>query len=129
MYVTVYRHTIHNNIALCSVFRKIVPSIDIINELALDMGVNLVIIPTEWKTLVNWTSENPSKFFSPYAAYVIPKDLKKGECVLINDVITNHVSGRWNQGDVYRLSKSEAIWTGKYFYIDVSSYTIGEFIG
>ena len=82
-----------------------------------------------YKTLVDWTSKNPSKFFSPYAAYVIPKDLKKGECVLINDVITNHVSGRWNQGDVYRLSKSEAIWTGKYFYIDVSSYAIGEFIG
>jgi hypothetical protein len=82
-----------------------------------------------YKTLVDWTSKNPSKFFSPYAAYVIPKDIKKGECVLINDVITNHVSERWNQGDVYRLSKSEAIWTGKYFYIDVSSYAIGEFIG
>jgi len=83
----------------------------------------------EWKTLVNWTSENPSKFFSPFAAYVIPKDLKKGESVLINDVITNHVSGRWNQGDVYRLSKSEATWTGEDFYINVSSYAIGNFIG
>ena len=84
---------------------------------------------SRYKTLVNWTSENPSKFFSPYAAYVIPKDLKKGECVLINDVITNHVSGRWNQGDVYRLSKSEATWNGIRFVIDVSSYAIGEFIG
>ena len=82
-----------------------------------------------YKTLVDWTSKNPSKFFSPYAAYVIPKDLNKGECVLINDVITNHVSGRWNQGDVFRLSKSEAKWTGEDFYIDVSSYAIGEFIG
>jgi hypothetical protein len=82
-----------------------------------------------YKTLVDWTSKNPSKFFSPYAAYIVPKDLKSGERVLINDVITNHVSERWNQGDVYRLSKSEAIWTGKYFYIDVSSYAIGEFIG
>ena len=27
--------------------------IDIVNELANDMGVNLVFIPTEWKTLVN----------------------------------------------------------------------------
>ena len=82
-----------------------------------------------YKTLVDWTSKNPSKFFSPYAAYIIPKDLKKGERVLINDVITNHVSGRWNQGDVYRLSKSEATWTGEDFYINVSSYAIGEFIG
>jgi len=83
----------------------------------------------EYKTLVNWTSENPSKFFSPYAAYIIPKDLKSGERVLINDIITNHVSGRWNQGDVYRLSKSEATWNGGRFVIDVSSYAIGDFIG
>ena len=84
---------------------------------------------SRYKTLVDWTSRNPSKFFSPFAAYIVPKDLKSGERVLINDVITNHVSGRWNQGDVYRLSKSEAIWTGRYFDIDVSSYAIGEFIG
>lgn len=83
----------------------------------------------EWKTLVDWTYRNPSKFFSPFAAYIVPKDLKSGERVLINDVITNHVSGRWNQGDVYRLSKSEAIWSDRYFDIDVSSYAIGEFIG
>ena len=84
---------------------------------------------SRYKTIVDWTSRNPSKFFSPYAAYIVPKDLKSGERVLINDVITNHVSGRWNQGDVYRLSKSEAIWTGRYFDIDVSSYAIGEIIG
>ena len=84
---------------------------------------------SRYKTLVNWTSRNPSKFFSTFAAYIVPKDLKPGERVLINDVITNHVSGRWNQGDVYRLSKSEAMWTGRYFNIDVSSYAIGEFIG
>ena len=84
---------------------------------------------SEWKTLVDWTSKNPSKFSNPYAAYIIPSELKKGKCVLINDVITNHVSGRWNQGDVYRLSKSEATWTGEDFYIDVSSYAIGDFIG
>ena len=82
-----------------------------------------------YKTLVNWTSRNPSKFFSPFAAYIVPKDLKSGERVLINDVITNHVSGRWNQGDVFRLSKSEAIWTGRYFNIDFISYGIGEFVG
>ena len=82
-----------------------------------------------YKTVVDWTSRNPSKFFSPFAAYIVPKDLKSGERVLINDIITNHVSGRWNQGDVYRLSKSEAIWTGRYFDIDVSSYAIGEFMG
>lgn len=84
---------------------------------------------SRYKTLVDWTSKNPSKFFSPFAAYIIPKDLESGERVLINDVITNHVSGSWNQGDVYRLSKSEATWNGRGFVIDVSSYAIGDFIG
>ena len=84
---------------------------------------------SRYKTLVDWTSKNPSKFFSPFAAYIIPKDLKSGERVLINDVITNHVSGSWNQGDVYRLSKSEATWNGRGFVIDVSSYAIGDIIG
>ena len=32
--------------------------IDIVNELALDMGVKLVIVPTEWKTLVNGIVSN-----------------------------------------------------------------------
>jgi cyclohexadienyl dehydratase len=32
--------------------------IDIVNELALDMGVKLVIVPTEWKTLVNGILSN-----------------------------------------------------------------------
>ena len=32
--------------------------IDIINELALDMGVKLIIVPTEWKTLVNGIISN-----------------------------------------------------------------------
>ena len=41
----------------------------------------------EWKTLVDWTYRNPSKFFSPFAAYIVPKDLKSGERVIINDVI------------------------------------------
>jgi hypothetical protein len=84
---------------------------------------------SRYKTLVDWTSKNPSKFFSPFAAYIIPKDLESGERVLINDVITNHVSGSWNQGDVYRLSKSEATWNGRGFVIDVSSYAIGDIIG
>jgi hypothetical protein len=82
-----------------------------------------------YKTVVDWTSRNTSKFFSPFAAYIVPKDLKSGERVLINDVITNHVSGSWNQGDVYRLSKSEATWNGRGFVIDVSSYAIGDIIG
>ena len=83
----------------------------------------------EYKTLKNWSYINPSEFFSPEAAYIIPISLKVGERVLITDLIENYVSGSWNQGDVYRLSKSEAVWNGKDFKIDYVSYSIGHFIG
>ena len=83
----------------------------------------------DFNTLIDWTSYNSAVFKNPYAAYIIPKDLKMGERVLIEDLIEHYVSGSWNQGDVFRLSRSEAVWNGKDFDIDVRSYAIGEFIG
>lgn len=44
-------------------------------------------------------------------------------------LIHYYVSGSWNQGDVFRLSRSEAIWNGEDFDIDVRSYAIEEIIG
>ena len=83
----------------------------------------------DYKILIDWTSYNPAAFRNPYAAYLMPKDIKKGERVLIEDLIEHYVSGTWNQGDVYRLSKSEAMWNGKDFDVDVSSYAMGDIIG
>ncbi len=83
----------------------------------------------DYNTLIDWTSYNPAVFENPYAAYIIPKDLKKGERVLLEDLIEHYVSGTWNQGDVFRLSRSEAIWNGKDFDVDVSSYAMGDIIG
>ena len=46
----------------------------------------------DFNTLIDWTSYNPTVFKNPYAAYIIPKDLKKGERVLIEDLIEHYVA-------------------------------------
>ena len=48
-------------------------------------------------------------FSSPFAAYLIPKDVKKGERVLLED----YIGASWNQGDTFRLESCEAIWNGR----------------
>ena len=53
----------------------------------------------EFKTVIDWTYYYPYQFELPFAAYLIPKDLKKGNRVYIEDFIGH----AWNQGDTYRL--------------------------
>lgn len=69
------------------------------------------------KAVIDWTFYYPYKFPSPYAAYLIPKDLAVGERVLIEDLIEDYVGSEWNQGDTFRLDSCEAIWNGKDFDI------------
>ena len=56
-----------------------------------------------FKTVIDWTFYYPYNFESPFAAYLIPADLKKGERVFVEDLIEDIVAGIWNQGDAYRL--------------------------
>ena len=49
------------------------------------------------------------EIFEPFAAYLIPRDLKAGERVFVEDLIEDFVGGEWNQGDVLRLDSCEAI--------------------
>lgn len=65
--------------------------------------------------VVDFTFYYPHHFESPYAAYLIPADLKVGEMVWIADLIEDVVSGSWNQGDGYRLNSCEAVWDGDRF--------------
>jgi hypothetical protein len=44
-------------------------------------------------------------------------------------LIEYYVSGSWNQGDVFRLSRSEAVWNGEDFDIDVRFYFMRETVG
>lgn len=66
----------------------------------------------DFKIVIDWTNYYPYEFKSPFAAYLIPPDIKIGERVFIEDLIEDFVGAFWNQGDTWRLSGCEAIWTG-----------------
>jgi uncharacterized protein (TIGR02996 family) len=59
----------------------------------------------------------PYHFASPYAAYLLPTDLKVGEEVWLEDVIEDLVGIWGNQGHTYRLEAAPARWNGKGFDI------------
>lgn len=71
----------------------------------------------DFEVIIGWTYYYPHHSSSPYAAYLVPADIKAGEKVWIEDLIEDLVGGVWNQGDVYRLESAEAIWDGKEFQI------------
>ena len=66
----------------------------------------------EFITVIDWTFYYPHNFKSPFAAYLIPKDIVIGERVFIEDLIEDYIGASWNQGDTYRLESCEAIWNG-----------------
>jgi hypothetical protein len=70
-------------------------------------------IKNDFEIVIDWTFYYPHNFKSPFAAYLIPKDIQIGERVLIEDLIEDYIGAQWNQGDTYRLQSCEAIWNGK----------------
>ena len=67
----------------------------------------------DFVTVIDWTYYYPHSFKSPFAAYLIPKDIIVGEMVFVEDLIEDYIGASWNQGDTYRLESCEAIWNGK----------------
>jgi len=88
---------------------KITGEIEIIGDYRDGFGEK----PDEYETVIDWTYHYPYSFKSPFAAYLIPYDIKKGEKVFIQDLIDDVIGMSWNQGDTYRLESCEAIWNGK----------------
>ena len=66
----------------------------------------------DFENVIGWTFYYPHSFSSPFAAYLIPNDIKIGERVFIEDLIEDYIGAVWNQGDTYRLESCEAIWNG-----------------
>ena len=60
----------------------------------------------------------PLKTTLPFAAYILPKDIKKNEYVVIGHVIEDLIEGYWNQGDTVLLTMCMARWTGDKFIYD-----------
>jgi hypothetical protein len=59
----------------------------------------------------------PYRFNKPYAAYIVPKDLKIGEIVWLEDVIQDVIAFRTSQFLVGRLGACAATWDGSDFVI------------
>ncbi len=67
--------------------------------------------------VIDWTFYYPYHFESPFAAYLIPRDIQVGETVFLEDLIEDVVGASWNQGDTYRLKGCKAVWDGKEFVL------------
>lgn len=78
---------------------------------------------SEYEKVIDWSYYYPHAYKLPFAAYLIPDDIKAGERVFIKDLIEDFVGARWNQGDTYRLESCEAIWNGADFEIQFNPET------
>lgn len=83
----------------------------------------------DYEMVIDFTFYYPHNFPSPFAAYLVPRDIKIGERVFIDDLIEDYVGARWNQGDKIRLNSCEAVWNGKDFDIQFDSSQRTDFIG
>ena len=72
-----------------------------------------------YSMVIGFTFYYPYHFPSPFAAYLVPKDIKPGERVILEDLIEDVVKGRWNQGNASRLKSCAAVWNGRDFELDV----------
>lgn len=79
--------------------------------------------------VIDFTNYYPYHFESPYAAYLIPSDIKVGEHVWLDDLIEDVVGQVWNQGDSFRLPSCEAIWDGKDLILQVRSVVSETVVG
>ena len=73
---------------------------------------------SNWNVVVDWTFYYPHSWPSPFAAYLIPPDLKEGEWVILDDLIEDVIGSSWNQGDTYRLESCRAQWIKGNFILD-----------
>ncbi|MGO9073937.1 MAG: hypothetical protein ACLQEI_07220 [Terriglobales bacterium] len=82
-----------------------------------------------YECVVDFTFYYPNHFESPFAAYLIPKDIAVGEMVILEDLIDDYVGGRWSQGDTWRLKSCEAIWNGKEFEVQATDDGLADVLG
>lgn len=66
----------------------------------------------DYKVVIERTWHYPYQWPNPFAAYLIPEDIKTSERVFLEDLIEDYIGLSWNQGDVFRLLTCEAIWNG-----------------
>lgn len=70
--------------------------------------------PEDWELVADWFHHRPDWPF-PLAAYVVPRGMKRGQRVYLEDVIKDVPVAYWNQGDSDRLVSCNAVWNGDDF--------------
>ena len=73
--------------------------------------------PKHMTKVMDYTTYYPYCFPNPYAAYLLPPDLRRGEEVWLEDVIEDIVAIHGNQGYSPRLTAAPAKWWVTYFRI------------
>lgn len=80
------------------------------------VGDQRSMVEEGWEVVLPFFSYYPRIFPNPYAAYLIPADIKIEERVFLEEVIEDIPSAGW-QGSTFRLASAEAVWDGKDFII------------
>lgn len=73
--------------------------------------------PGDWTLVADWFSPQPDTSF-PLAAYLVPRGLKRGKRVLLEDVIQYVGINCSGQGDTFRLLSCVGVWNGDEFVLD-----------
>lgn len=71
-----------------------------------------------WKQVIGWTDYYPHAFPEPFAAYLIPPDIRPGERVWVKDLIEDFIGTRGGPDGNLRLESCEAVWDGENLVID-----------
>ena len=82
-----------------------------------------------YQKVLDYRFYHPLKTTCPFAAYLVPQDLKVGERVLLEEVIESVIGEIGNQGDYLPLKSCTAIFTGDDFVVEFDENDIIEVIG
>ena len=88
----------------------------------------VIVSTSDDNEVVMKTTFYPYQFPLPYAAYLIPHDLQKGERVILEDLIEDIVGASY-AGCKYRQDSAEAIWNGEKFIVDMDSFNFDMSMG
>lgn len=73
--------------------------------------------PGDWELVADWFHHRPDLPF-PLGAYLVPRGLKRGQRVYLEDLIEDVPVAYWNQGDSNRLTACAAVWNGDDFALE-----------
>lgn len=72
---------------------------------------------SDWILVADWFHHRADLPF-PLAAYLVPRDLRRGQRVYLEDLIEDVPVAYWNQGDSLRLISCAAAWNGRDFHLE-----------